>query len=195
MKFFRSIPFLFVALLASCGSSSSNKKPDQATPALKPMSQRLEENNGFKQDANGNWVPKSDKRSSFESQGRSTQFEGEYAKKTYKTGEYAKKSWWGNKDYGRKQYAGNTDGSRFQTKSRLDGKGAREAGNQADLPDPYETGTYATNAAREAGNSAIAKPSDAETDIRREVYQAPPVVDWREQRALSLEQSRGILGR
>jgi hypothetical protein len=190
-----AISCLLALLLASCAGSSSNKKTDTATPALKPLSQRLDENNGFKQDDKGNWVPKSDKRSSFESQGRSTQFQGEYAKKAYKTGEYAKKSWWGNKEYGRKQYAGNTDGSRFQTKSRLDGKGAREAGNQADLPHPYETGTYATNAAREAGNQAISKPSDAETDIRRDVYKAPPVIDWREQRALSLEQSRGILGR
>ena len=195
MKRLPVISILLGILLASCAGDSTNKKPDGATPALKPLSQRLDENNGFKQDDKGNWVPKSDKRSSFESQGRSTQFQGEYAKKTYKTGEYAKKSWWGNKEYGHKEYAGNTDGSRFQTNSRLDGKGAREAGNQADLPSPYETGTYATNAAREVGNRAISKPSDAETDIRRDVYKAPPVIDWREPRALSLEHSRGILGR
>jgi hypothetical protein len=192
----RAISGLLALFLASCaGDSGSQPTGASQASTLKPLSERLGENNGFKQDADGNWVPRSDKRSSYESAGPPAMFQGEYQKKTYKTGEYAKKSWWGNKDYGRKEYAGNTDGSRFQTNSRFDGQGAREAGNQADIPDPYQTGTYATNAARETGNEAIGRPSDAETDIRRRVYTPPSVIDWREQRSLSLEQSKGILGR
>ena len=196
MKTARSILWFLLLLPVSCATKSADKAPgDSQSTTLKPLSQRLEESNGFKQDADGNWIPKNDKRSSYESAGRPSQFNKEYQKKAYKTGEYAKKSWWGNKEYGHKEYAGNTDGSRFQKTSRLDGKGAREAGNQADIPDAYETGTYATNAAREMGNNPISRPSDAETDIRRRVYTPPEVIDWKEQRALSLEQSRGILGR
>jgi hypothetical protein len=193
MRFSRSILLPLVLLAASCASDKGDSAPPAET--YKPMSQRLSESNGYKQDANGNWAPKNDKRSSFESQGESPYFKGEYGKKNYKTGGYSKKSWWGNKEYGRPQYAGSTDGSRFQKTSRLDGKGARESGSAADVPDPYQTGAYATSTAREAGTGKLAKPSDAETDIRRRVYQQPEIIDWRQQRTLSLEQSKGILGR
>lgn len=193
MNLHRPILCLLVLLPVSCASDSGAEKP--AAPATrKSLSQRLDESNGYKQDADGKWLPKSDKRSSFETKGKSAYFQGEYAKKAYKTGEYSKKSWWGNKEYGRQPYAGNTDGSRFQKSSRLDGKGARESGDAADIPKTYQTDGYATNAAREAGQSGLAKPSDAETDNRRKVYPAPEIIDWREQRALSLEQSKGILG-
>jgi hypothetical protein len=192
----RQLLWLMWLLPASCAPNSGTTSPtDGATPApRKSLSQRLEQKNGYKQDAKGNWVPQTDQRSSFETKGTSPYFQGEYGKNSYKTGEYAKKSWWGNKDYGRQAYAGDTDGSRFQKSSGLDGKRAPEASTSADLPDPYQTGTYATNSAHETGKSAIAKPSDTETDVRRRVYQAPEIMDWRQQRSLSVEQSKGILG-
>lgn len=197
MKILRSIAGVAcIALTASCGSGT---KPSSSTPAEaqvhKPLSKRLDEANGYQVDSNGNWVPKNNKRSSFESQGRAPQFSGEYGTKQYKAGEYARKSWWGNKDYGRQSYGGNTDGSRFQTSSQLQGRGAPEAGTGARLPDPYQAGTYATGAAREAGGSLIAKPGDDATNNRRESYVAPEIIDWREQRSLSISQSRGLLGR
>ena len=188
-RLFLLLPLVFAA---SCSTDSGgNARPEPR----KSLSQRLDETNGYAQDADGNWVPRSDKRSQFENKGRSPYFKGSYDKKTYQAGEYKRKSWWGNKEYGRPQYAGNTDGSRFQTTSRFDGAGAREAGNAARIPDPYQTGTYGTGAAREAGSDRLAKPGNAEIENRREVYQAPEIIDWREQRQLSLEQSRGILGR
>jgi len=192
MRFSRSILLPLVWLAASC---ASDKGSSSAPEPVKPLSQRLSESNGYKQDANGNWVPKTDKRSSFESQGESPYFKGEYGKKDYQTGDYSKKSWWGNKDYGRKSYDGDTDGSSFQKSSRMQGQGAREAGGSADIPDAYQTGGYATSDAREAGRDGLAKPSDAETDIRRRVFKQPAIIDWREQRSLTLEQSKGILGR
>jgi hypothetical protein len=195
VKPFHSIVLPLALLGASCATDSGGGDAAAQAPAHKPLSQRLNESNGFKVDANGNWVPRSDKRSSFESQGKSPYFKGDYGKKDYKTGEYSKKSWWGDKDYGRQQYAGDTDGSRFRKSSRHDGLQARETDNAADLPDPYQTGAYATGAAREAENQAVTKPSDAETDIRRRVFPQPEIIDWREQRSLSLEQSKGILGR
>lgn len=193
MKLLAAIAVLPLALTVSCSTGSGN---DPARPAeRKSLSQRLDENNGYTQDKDGNWVPKNDKRSQLENQGRSPYFQGQYAKKAYKPGEYKKQSFWGNKEYGRQAYGGNTDGSRFQTASRHDGQSAREAASAADIPDTYQTGTYGTNAAREAGVSGLAKPGNAEIENRREVYQAPEIIDWRQQRNLSLEQSKGILGR
>jgi hypothetical protein len=194
MTRFQIINLLPLLLAASCATDSGRK--DSSGDGFKPLSQRLEENNGYTQDEAGNWVPRDDKRSSFESQGASPYFKGDYNKKTYQAGEYSKKSWWGNKDYGRKSYAGDTDGSRFKNSSSQQGRSAREAGNSADnIPDTYQTGGYATSEAREAGTGNLAKPSDAETDIRRRVFPQPAIIDWREQRSLTLEQSKGILGR
>jgi hypothetical protein len=193
MTRFSVISLLSLLVFASCAADSDREQGSGGD--FKPLSQRLDQNNGFAQDAAGNWVPRDDKRSSYESQGASPYFKGEYSKKNYQAGEYSKKSWWGNKEYGRKSYAGDTDGSRFQKNSRLQGQSARETGGSADIPDAYQTGGYATSAAREAGTRDIAKPSDAETDIRRRVYKQPEIIDWREQRSLTLEQSKGILGR
>ena len=186
---------MLLAVLVITASCTNDTKVAESTPTHKPFSQRLNEKNGYSQDSEGNWKIQGDKRSSFESQGASPYFQGEYQKNAYKTGEYAKKSWWGNKDYGRKTYDGNTDGSRFMTPSALDGKSAREASTTAKLPGTYETKNFATNEATEAGTQNISKTSDAETDIRRRVFQEPQIIDWREQRSLSLEQSKGLLGR
>lgn len=190
----RFATMLMTVLAASCasdsGDSSSGPEP------VKPLSQRLNESNGYKQDTKGNWVPKSDKRSSFESMGESTNFKGEFSGKTYKAGEYSKKSWWGNKDFGRKEYSGATDGSRFQKKSRFNDQNSSEStGDTAMIADPYQTGGYSTSSAREAGNSKFSRPSDAETDSRRRAYQQPDIIHWKQQRSITLDQSRGILGR
>jgi hypothetical protein len=187
------IPCLLALLLASCASDSNNSGRPESTRGS--LSERLNEKNGYKQDADGNWVPQNDKRSPYESKGQSSYFKGQYEKKAYKAGEYSKTSFWGNKEYGTRQYSGSTDGSRFQKDSRLSGQGARESGNSADIPKTYQTDSYATSAAHEAGNTAIARPADAETEMRRKIYQPPEIIDWREQRQLSLEQSKGILGK
>ena len=181
-------------LLVSCGHDSSATKAPATVAAPPTLSQRLEAKNGYKQDAAGNWVPLNNQRSSFETKGTSPYFQGPYAKKTYQTNQYATKSWWGNKDYGRKQYSGNTDGSRFQKSSSLNGQSARETGTAATLHAPYQTGSYATKTAREASAGAIAKPSDAATDARRKVFVPPEIIDWKQQRSLSVEQSKGLLG-
>ena len=197
MRIPRPIAFLPLILAVSCGSGSkpaSSSTPAEA-PAFKPLSQRLGESNGYQVDANGNWVPKNNKRSSFESQGRSPHFTGEYSKKDFKTQPYARKSWWGNKDFGRQTYAGSTDGSRFQKNSRFGGQGAREAGNNARLPDNYRTGNFDTGTARESGLDRLGRPADDATANRRDAYVAPEIIDWRAQRSLSVDQSRGILGR
>ena len=187
MKILRFIALLPLLLLASCAKDSKPKKsPTNAPPERKTLSERMNEKNSYKQDPNGNWVPQSDRRSPYESQGQAYDAKRDYKKQAYQTGDYSKKSWWGNKDYGRKSYGGNTDGSQFQKSSRLQGKTAHETGSNAKIPDNYQTNNYATSAygtqaAHQGSNSQIQKKANKE-------------FDWQEQRSLSVEQSKGILG-
>ena len=195
MKFPTLIVALTVIFLTSCGGGSSPEKLSTTTPPRMTMSQRMDEKSGYKRDSNGNWEPQNDKRSPFESQGQDPNFAGKNFKaKAYKTGDYAKKSWWGNKEYDRKAYAGNTDAGRFQKASDLQGKGAREANTTADIPNRYKTGSYATNAAREASTRDIKKLSNDPIENRKKTFQQPEIIDWQEQRNLSLDQSKEILG-
>ncbi|QTN34050.1 hypothetical protein HZ994_17575 [Akkermansiaceae bacterium] len=171
---------------------------DSAKPAVaehKGLQERLTEGGGYIQDANGQWVPRSDKRSQYDSKGESPYFKGKLEKESYKTGDYAKKTWWGGKDYQTKGYEGNTDASRFQTKARQDGMTARDSGKGARESGIFKTNTLDGKSARETGASAVSRPADAETEFRRGVFQAPSVIGWREQRSMSMERSKGILGR
>ncbi|RYD19355.1 MAG: hypothetical protein EOP88_19290 [Verrucomicrobiaceae bacterium] len=182
-------------LLASCGSDGGNKTTASTPAPRKKLSERMNEEGGYKQDANGKWVPRSDKRSPYESQGASQYAQKDYKKQEYKAGDYAKKSWLGGKEYDRKAYAGNTDASRFQKASDLGGKGARETETNFKTPDAYKTTGYATTTARESGNKQLAKSSNDMIENRRQDYVQPEIIDWREQRSMSMDRSKGILGR
>lgn len=193
MRIFPAIPLL--VLISSC-SALSDKKEDKKTAAEsthRSLSQRLDEKNGYKQDASGNWVPQSDKRSSFESKGESPYFKGDLAKREYHAGDYAKKSWAGAKELKAKAYQGNTDASRFQTANRLSDRRARELDSRVKVKN-YKTQDYKTGTASEGGKH-LAKPTDAVTDERRKVFTSPDVIDWQAQRQMSMEESRSILGR
>lgn len=193
MKIFPVIPLL--VLISSC-SALSDKKEDKKTAAEsshRSLSQRLDEKNGYKQDSSGNWVPQSDKRSSFESKGESPYFKGDLVKREYHAGDYAKKSWTGVMERKASPYQGNTDASRFQTTNRLANKKAREFDSKVDVKN-YTTQDYKTGTASEGGKK-IAKPTDAATDERRKVFASPDVIDWQAQRQMSMEESRSILGR
>ena len=41
----------------------------------------------------------------------------------------------------------------------------------------------------------VSRTADAETDARRRVYQAPEVLNWREQRPITRAQTKSLLGR
>lgn len=207
MKFL-SLVAIFPLLVTSCASDSGKKnsspssavaaRPSGASPEEKFNSWAggMSKDNGFVKDANGNLVPKSNKRSSFERKGQDPNFAGKsFEKKEYHTGDYTKKSFWGTKEYDRKAYAGNTDGSRFQKDSNLQGKGARESGTAAKVPGDYKTDNYATNSARESGLAPIKKGSNDAIENRRKVFVEPEIITWQEQRKLTVDQSKGILGR
>jgi hypothetical protein len=194
----RGLVFAFCVLAGACADKNADlSKPADSAP--KGLQERLSSGGGYKQDENGQWVPKSDKRSSYDGHQESPYFKGKMEKKKYSTGDYAeKKSWWGSKEYGTNQYGGNTSESRFQnTEARQNGMTANDDGKSA-----RESGTFKTNTnrldgktSRESGASSIDRPLDAAVQSRRGVYKAPSVIDWKEQRSMSVEQSKGILGR
>lgn len=178
-------------------SNCADKNVDTAKPSAEPksLSERLSEGGGYKQDEEGNWVPKSDKRSSYDSQRDTPYFKGKIEKDTYKTGDYTKKSWWGSKNYKTDEYSGNTDGSRFQKSARQQGEMARANGQRARLEGPFETNTLDRTSAREAASGGIDRPNNAYAESQRATYKAPSVIDWREQRGMSIDKSKSILGR
>ncbi|WP_411825330.1 hypothetical protein [Luteolibacter sp. AS25] len=192
--------FSILAVLALGFSSCASDEADSARPTEqasgpKSLSERLSETNGYTQDEEGNWKVKSDKRSEYDSQRDSAYFKGKIEKDQYKTGNYEKKSWWGSKDYGKQEYSGNTDASRFVKEARQDGQKARFDGQKAKVDGPFETNTLDRESARESGFSAIDRPSSASVESARDSYRAPSVVGWQEQRGMSVNESRGILGR
>jgi hypothetical protein len=186
--------FAFLALVSCAGDAGS---ADRSRPqsGAKPLSQRLNEGGGYTRDSEGNWVPRQNKRSAYEGKDAGSSLRKTQPRQTFATDAYESKSWWGRKDYGKRAFDGNTDGSKFRQSSRHQGLGARESGTAAQIPNAYQTDRYATGSATEASKNQLERPSDAVTDERRRVFDAPDVVDWREQRPLTIQETRGILGR
>lgn len=200
MSDFLAIRFLrMLLLLAVCFGvwSCATSETDPATPTVKEeknIGDFMAKDSGYKQDADGNWVTSSNKRSSFDNK-RESSFKGEVKKEAYKTGDYAKKSWWGSKEYGSKEYAGNTDGSRFQTEARQNGQAARGSGQGARERGIFETKTLNNSSAREAKAGVVDRGSSGYVEAARDTYQAPSIIDWKAQRNMSRDRSRSILGR
>jgi hypothetical protein len=177
--------------LVGCG----NQTEETTEKPIPSLSERLSESSGFKRDENGNWVPTNNKRSSFEHQGESAHFKGEIEKKTYRTGDYKKQSWWGKKSYEVEQYDGHTDGSRFQKMADLGNKDSRFGQQRYTTGDPYETNRLSYDPAMEVFAERMQKTRNDYTEVQRRKFIQPAVTDWKEQRKLSMEQSKSILGR
>ncbi|MGJ8644301.1 MAG: hypothetical protein ACSHX9_12905 [Luteolibacter sp.] len=192
--YLRFLPVMVAALgVISCAT----KETDNATPTVKKeknIGDFMSQDGGYKQDADGNWVPNSDKRSSFDNK-RDSPFRGKVNKETYKTGDYAKKSWWGGKQYKSNEYKGNTDGSRFMKDAMQDGQAARGNGQGARESGAFETNTLTNRSARESNTSSVTRDSSAYVESARGSYVAPSIIDWKAQRNMSRDQSRSILGR
>lgn len=189
MTHHRSIVLIMACLIASCAPKAD--KPE--APAPKGLLERLEQSNGYTQDDKGNWAPKVDKRSSYENKGKSAYFDSKYEGKSFNTDRYAKKSWWGGKEMPRKAYQGKMEQIDHQV-ANVDGKQSNIRGNDYKTSSYGQTDTYETHSSIENDATDLAKPSDAETDIRRRVYLQPKITDYKQQRSLSIEQSKKLLG-
>lgn len=188
----RPLLLLPVLLIASCAKDDDSAA---ANPGFKPLSQRIDERSGFTQDAEGNWMPQTNRRSSLETNRNSPYFQGEYRGKTYEAGEYAKKSWWGKEQIAPPSYSGNTDGSSFATTSRLQGQGANEGSGGGYRTGGYSTDNYGTGSARETGGRRLAKPGNALVERRNETFTPPAIMDYQQERALSVGQTKSLTGR
>ena len=185
--------------LMSCASEKTDSAKPTAKPAgfnEKPIDSFTAKDGGYKQDDEGNWLPNSTKRSSYDSASRrESSIRGKVSKQTYKTGDYKKKSWLGGKKFKSDEYAGNTDGSRFQTRAKQDGKAARGSGQSASEGGLFQTKTLDNQRARESRTDSVSRGSSDYVESARGSYQAPSIIDWRAQRTMSQGQSRSILGR
>jgi len=192
----KSLPLTLLSgcllLLASCAGGGKDNGNDHL--AAEGLSDRLNRNYGYQVDDKGNWVPRTDKRSQYEGRGGSAYFNGEVGKKTFQAEQLQKGSWMGNKPYDRKAHRLNGAQSDLGAPSRL-------SNQQASLEHRLQTPEHITgnhlpnNRAHESSTGSIERPSDAETDVRRRVYGRPDIIDYRQQRDLSIQQSKQLLGR
>jgi hypothetical protein len=183
---------------SSAGSSSagSTSSVSSSTPVHKTLEERCNEKVGFVQDSKGTWKPRVDRRSSFETAGESSYFKGNYKTKECRTPTLEKKSWWGGKDYTTKAFGGKTDGSHFQKTASADGVRSREDGTVSKAASKsVKTNSYKTGAASEAGRGEIDRPSNAQTESSNRNFVQPAIIDWKQQRAMSLDETKSILGR
>lgn len=194
---------LSAAVLVSCAGDPSSEGADVGSG--KPQEAfRVKSGEMFDDDSQailgryGSSNPKmSGKEASESGAGDNKQFEGRFANREFATSEREEKaSLWGSKEYAAQVYDGNLDGSRHQTAARMADKGAREGtlisreGGRV-----YQAPSVSRTVAREDSGGEIRRTSDAETDARRRVFPQPVIEDWRPQRALTVEDTKGMLGR
>lgn len=194
------------AFLAACGTEGGDATPAAAPAAAAQQGFQQKSGDLFDDDSDkmiGRYAKTNptmqrggEKPAAEGSVGQNKYFEGEIAKRDFAAKDYTKKSFWGSKDYAKKVYGGDTDGSRFQQGSRFNGKGARENTMASSASGSrFATGTHATGAAREGNQSNISKVSDAKTAARQSSFQQPEITDWKNQRGLTIDDTKSMLGR
>lgn len=129
--------------------------------------------------------------------GGNTFFQGEFAKRDFAAKDYSKKAFWGSKGYAAKVYGGTTDGNHLRKGARANfAPGASEGGLASSASGShFETSRRTSRAAREGGSSGFSKRSDSVTDSRRKSYEQPQITDWRNQRGLTIDDTKSMLGR
>ncbi|MDP0490144.1 MAG: hypothetical protein Q7Q71_03730 [Verrucomicrobiota bacterium JB023] len=195
-------------LLWSCsggGGADSSSSEEQQVIALNPESgvgqKALEDkyaNFGktFEQDDEGNWkVSSNARRSQFEGR-QMTTIGGGVGGKDFRTNRYDKKSWGqSDKNFAKQRYGGDTDSRYDNAEWFLQQQAAGEAAQRSRLQgESYGTSQYATSSAREARTSGIARRSDVETDVRRDVY-SPPVKMSPSEAGMSVDETKNKVGR
>lgn len=179
-------------LLVSCaGGSKQEPAPEQAS--FEGLSDRLNRNYGYEVDTKGNWVPRTDKRSQYEGQADSTYFNGQVGKKSFQTQNLDKGSWMGGKEAPHPTHQLSGSKSSVDTFSRYS-KQQASLNRSLQTPARIEGNHLPGQQAYESGGKRMANASDAETDLRRRVFQQPDIIDYRQQRDLSIQQSKQLLG-
>ena len=180
-----------IVCLASCGGSG---KPDPQPSASAGLSDRLNRSYGYQVDDKGNWLPKTDKRSQYEGRGGSAYFNGSVSKKPYSTNQLNKSSWMGGKEVERPSHRLSGSSSNMTSQNRFSSQQAHLNRN-LQTPQRIAGNHIPGQTALEQGGTRFDRPSDAETDFRRRVFNEPDIIDYRQQRELSIRESRRLLGR
>lgn len=207
MSFVRPLAVALVAagLLASCGTGGEGEVAAEPAPqeGFQMKSGELFDDDSQKiMDRYGSANPMYDKsgqrKGARENSMVSNHFDKGYGAQSYNgdVSRYEKRSFWGKKDYTSQVYGGDTDGGRFLQSAREGAVSAREGTRMSrENSMAMDTGTVGSPSAREMSRRTISKPSDAETDYRRSVYQQPEIKDLRKKRALDVDDTRAMLGR
>lgn len=185
------------ALLSQCADKADNSQA--AAEASKPRSMNERFNargkEGYYQDSEGNWKIKEDKRSSFESVGRSPLGNREYSGKAYNPGTVEKQSWWGNTRYQKQAYLGNTSADQYQTTANDAGKRANETGSRSIFSrKSVTTRNIDRTNATESGRTNAMQATGAARETER-AYAQPDIIDWKEQRSLQLKDTKSWLNK
>lgn len=125
------------------------------------------------------------------------QFTGDFARQRYEGDlrEYQKRSFWGRKDYARQVYDGGSGGGLVLREAREGAVAAREGARAAgEGSRVFQSDAIQGKVAQEERGRPLARPTDAETDLRRRVFEEPEVKNWRRQ-SLGVEDTRAMLGR
>lgn len=123
-------------------------------------------------------------------------YQGAIAERDAGSQDYERKAFWGSKDYAAKVYQGDLDGSRHVRTAPQNSGIARENFMVSDEGQQgFATGGYAAGAARENGAPSINRKPNDRVNNRAERYVPPEIQDWRPQRALTVEDTKGMLGR
>jgi hypothetical protein len=195
----RLIVVFAACAVVSCGNSGPNASGSEssANAGFQPLSQRLDRQSGFSQDAEGNWQPAgSNQRSQFEGRSASgTNTRNQFEASRFSTRSLDRPQWARNEAEKPQRFDGHTDGSGFQTPAADQNRRARDANARARIPGNYRTSPFATSQSRENNAKRHDRPTDYQTERARDSFEDPSITDWREQRNLSLDQSRSILSR
>lgn len=168
-----------------------------ASEAAKPRTMNERFNNrgreGYYQDSEGNWKTNNNKRSSFESVGRSNMAGQQYSGKVYQADRVEKPSWWGSRQMDAQRYAGDTSAEQYQTMADGVGKAAPESGDRSIFSrKSLTTRTIDRQSARESSQSRALDGSSSAVESQRADVQ-PAITDWKEQRSLQLKDTKSWL--
>lgn len=192
-----SVIFTLSALLSHCADKADDSQA--ATEASKPrsMNERFNDRGkeGYYQDSEGKWKIKDNKRSSFESVGRSPLANQQYSGKAYNPASVEKQSWWGNTRYQKQAYLGNTSADQFKTTANDAGKSANEAGSRSIFSrKSVTTRTIDRTNATESGRTNAMQSTGAARETER-AYAQPDIIDWKEQRSLQLKDTKSWMNK
>lgn len=149
------------------------------------------------EDDAGNPRMQSDVRSSFENTGGSSIVSGNnYSGNEYTKKAYRKERWGGESSYKTKSYNNTNKANNYGKEPWFARKQANVNGQESSVgKKSFFTKLFGKSTARERGATDLSKPSDAETNVRRRVFIQPDIIGWKDQQTLSVDDTRGMLGR